>query len=414
VRTDGLPLLMTTGISSATLLVAGALALACCRPSSASDAGFDAGTDGGVSDGGPFIIGPHQPYPTMPWNGGPVLTQPNLVTITYSTDPNSAAREAFGDWVFTSQWFAAWRDDYGVSGGSHLAKVRLSGAPPSQMDETSIGTMLLNALADGGLPTSMDGGVLYALYVPVGPSLTFQCHQVCESLGSDFVGGFHWEASQNGQKIAFAVVPTCTAAGITESQGQVDFSASHELAEAITDPFPLSNVGYDILDSSSPWNALGGEVGDVCSGQGVVESGHTLQRVWSNASASDGGAPCVPALPGAFYAASPTATSALNFVAGQAADVTIQGWSTALAPTWSLGAFVSPPAPCLGNVDAGSPSFTPSLNLTGLATINNNQSRALRIGVPASAPSGSSALVVIVSSQSATDFSLWPVLIQVQ
>jgi hypothetical protein len=389
--------------------IVGVVTFAACHPSSAPDAGIDSG---GV-DGGPFIVGPHQAYPSVPWNGGPVLTQPNLVTVTYATDPNAAARETFDDWVFASQWYATWRGEYGVGPGTHLAKVRWAGAPPLQLDETSVGSLLLDAIADGGLPAAADGGVLYAVYLPSGPALTFLCRQVCEPLGNDFVGGFHWEAERSGTKIAFAVVPTCSAGANVESLGQIEFSASHELAEAITDPFPNSSIGYAIADPASSWNALGGEVGDLCSGERIAESGHTLQRVWSNLSATDGGAPCVPAPAGPFYAASVT-PSRLSYVAGQAGDVTIQGWSTAPAAPWNLLAMVSPPAPCSGSVDAGAPTFTPTLDFTGLTTIANNGSRSLRVGVPVNAPSGSSALVLIVSSGSASDFTFWPLLIQVQ
>jgi hypothetical protein len=397
------------------VFVIGVIAGVGCRHAGTPDAGIDAGTgDAGLVDSGVFVVAAHQPYPTMPWNGGPVLAQPNLVTVTYATDPNAGTREAFGDWVFTSQWYQAWRGEYGIGPGVHLGKVRLSGTPPSQIDETSAGALLLDALADGGLPTVSDGGVLYALYLPSGPTPTFQCRQVCEALGTDFIGGFHWEAERNGTKISFALIPTCGSGSNTESQGGVEFSASHELAEGITDPYPVSAVAYDIVDPSSPWNAIGGEVADLCSGQQIQEAGHTLQRIWSNASASDGGAPCIPALPEPFYSASATPTTAQTVLAGSFIDFDIQLWSAAPVGAWNLNAAIAPTPPCLGGVDAGVGPFTPSLSFVQYTGVNNGESRALEVVVPSNAPSGSSAVILIASARSQTDYSLWPLLVVVQ
>src|SRR4029077_19133916 len=111
-------------------------------------------------DAGPFIVGPHAPYPQMPANSGVVLANPSLVTITYASDPNAAARESFGDFVFGTQWYGAWRGDYGVGSGTHAAKVRWPGAPPGQLDQSSAGGLIAAAVLDGGLPPP-DAGTVY-------------------------------------------------------------------------------------------------------------------------------------------------------------------------------------------------------------------------------------------------------------
>ncbi len=386
-----------------------------CPSPASSDAGIDAGAaDAGGGDAGPFVVGAQEPYPTVPWNGGSVLGQPNLVTITYDTDLNASTREAFDDWVLTSQWYQGWSGEYGVGPGTHIAKVHWSGSPPAQLDETTVGSMLLDAVTDGGLPWSPDGGTLYALYLPTGPTLTFFCRQVCDPVGTDFVGGYHWEAQRNGVQISYAVVPTCSGGGNTESQGQVEFSASHEIAEAATDPFPGSSPAYAFYDSTSPWAALGGEVGDLCAGEAIDEGGHHLQRVWSNNSAADGGAPCVPAFQEPYYSASATPTTIQSVVAGQYLDFTIQAWSSAPAQPWSLSTATLKPPPCIGAADAGIATFAPTLTWSGSVTVENGQTRSLRVGVPANAPSGSAAFLIVISSRGSSDFSFWPLLIEVQ
>jgi hypothetical protein len=377
-------------------------------PDAGSDSGSNSGSDAGMPDAsgtgtdGGFVVGSRISYPVMPSGSGVVLAAPNLVSVTYAVDTNAGTREALGDWMLASQWFATWRGDYGVGSGTHLAKVRLSGSPPATLDENGVGALLLGAIADGGLPSPTAAtDVLYAFYLPTGINMTFLGNAVCEQVGNDFLGGYHWEAQGNGQHIDFAVVPTCSSGNLTESVGNLEFSATHEFAEACTDPFPSSNPAYIMTDPTSPWTSLGGEVGDECHHLSGQESGHTYQTIWSISSAGKGGPPCVPWFAETFYGASATPAAIQTVPAGCSLSLTIQGWSLAPVAAWTLSA------------DSYSFGMTPALNLSA-DTLNNGQTATLTVGVPAAATSGTSAFVFIRSSRSATDSTFWPALIRVQ
>jgi hypothetical protein len=373
-------------------------------PSSASDGG--GGTDAGLPtdagfDAGSWTPGPHQPYPAVPWHGGPTLQQPKLVTLTYATDPNAGLRGPFGDFLFTSEWFAAWRGDYSVGPGAQLATVQLDGGPAPDLDETSAGAVVVNAIASGAAPPPDAGDVFYMLYLPAGPSLTFGGNPVCEEVnGADFYGGYHWEAQYGAGSIPFAVIPTCKSGNVTESESHIEFSGSHEFAEACTDPFPSSNVAYEIQDSSV-WATLGGEVGDICNGLFGLEKGYSLQRVWSNSSAAQGNDPCLlPQVAEPYYAASLSPSATQMVAAGQSITLTVQGWSMAAVTDWTL------------SLNSTSMGFEPSLQL-GSTTLNDSQTTTLVVTVPSTATSGSQALIFLLSERSTTDYSFWPELIQV-
>src|SRR5689334_11023580 len=96
------------GVSASSSGTPGAGGTGVTSSSSSSSAG------GGGSGGGGFVPGKHAVPPLIPSQGGPVLAQPKLVTITFADDPNGPMDEAFGDWVMTSSWLAAAQTDYGV------------------------------------------------------------------------------------------------------------------------------------------------------------------------------------------------------------------------------------------------------------------------------------------------------------
>jgi hypothetical protein len=123
-------------------------------------------------------------------------------------------------------------------------------------------------------------------------------------------GGYHWEAAVGGTTVPFAVIPRCYAFPPPPLPTLVgpDFltvAISHEVAEAASDPFPQSHPGYLASRDTGTARALalGPENGDFCAMVGSVnppDIGSLVTRLWSNASASAGRDPCVPA-PGRPY-----------------------------------------------------------------------------------------------------------------
>jgi hypothetical protein len=130
-------------------------------------------------------------------------------------------------------------------------------------------------------------------------------------------GGYHQnialDANHRFLNVAYAVIPRCDPFNGLTGIDEVTGTASHELLEAVTDPFPISNMlnpGYAQVDSAHfYWQTLigGGEIGDMCAPlQGAFTKfaelpSYTVQRGWSNRAERAGQDPCVPALPNEVY-----------------------------------------------------------------------------------------------------------------
>lgn len=372
-----------------------------------SDAGtLDAGVDAGPVDAG-FPVGPHAAFPAVPDNGGPVLTHPRLVTVGFAIDPHLAAREQFVDWVVDSGWYGAWTPDYGVGPASVIAHVELPDHPTGQLSQTQIGSILADLISDGGVPSPLlaDGGrddVLYAFFFTPSTTEIFEGATSCGQFGTEIIGGFHWESTYQGTPFPFAVVPTCQFGTTVESDAQVEYSASHELAEAITDPFPQSAPAYG-FPFGSAWAYTDGEVGDLCEGPIITEDGHSLTRVWSNSSIAEGGSPCIPQPDDPFFAVS-ASTDTVTVDAGDSVQLEVDGWSTGARDDWSVATLAYP---------NGRFGITPSASLSA-STVNNGQSVTLTITVPANASSGASGYVAVSAYTTTNDFIDWPVLVQVR
>ncbi len=359
------------------------------------DAG--AGADGGVSTA--FHEAAHW-LPSVPFNGGPVLAAPTIVTVTFADDPNRAADEAFDRYVAGSSWLADVGAEYGVGDGREVP-AELPSTSPAQIDDTGVQNLLAGLLQDGGLPgldqdggAPSDGGVqlesaVYVLYFPPSTAVSLGGQPLCTASS----GGYHGEAGASGRRFAYAVVGNCPDALPVSPTATLEWTASHEIIEACTDPFPESHSAWAIADPTAPWGEVGGEVGDLCSfllPQWSAD-GHTLQRVWSNASASDGGSPCLPAAE-PYYGADVEPSGYVAADAGSNVTFTVTGWSTAPVPDFYLYA-----APYAG-------SFKPTLT-PGTTYLNNGGATTLTVGIPAGTPSGSYALAVLEAAESQNDFT---------
>jgi hypothetical protein len=372
-------------------------------------AGADAGAqDASDTDAG-FREAPHAPLPVVPNNGGPILAAPKLVTIVYAGFAESATMSAFGDWIVGSSWLMTVGHDYGVGPGSHVTHVVLPGPAPAQVSDLDVQALLQSKLGDGTLPSAAgadaggDAGYLYMIFYPPstqtgsfldGPSTCTQ------QSATSFIGGYHWETESGAYHVPYAVIPTCSSGSLVEGASDLEASASHELIEAATDPFPDSAIAYGLTDLTDPWVYTAGEVADLCEGLTTQEAGFTAQRVWSNSAAAAGASPCVPASSEPFYDVSPSPSQTQVVAAGGHVTFTLTGFSTTAAAPWALTLFPGPS------------SFTPTTTL-GASMINNGQTTTLTVTVPAGTPSNGYAAIFVTSSRSAADFTYWPVAVTV-
>jgi hypothetical protein len=370
--------------------------------------------EAGDADSG-FVEAPHAALPQVPNDGGPVVASPRIVTITFAGYAQDATMKSFADWVVGSSWLAQVGHDYGVGQGVHVAHVVLQMTAPQTASDLDTQALIEQKIGDGTLPSPFDvdagadggvdagsgvaGGYLYVLFYPQGTTATgfLGGPDTCADLGGgQYIGGYHWETQSGAYHVPYAVIPTCSDASGVEGAPDIEISASHEILEASTDPFPYTNTGYALTDPSNPWTYTDGEVADLCEGQTLQQAGFSVQRIWSNTAAAAGTTPCIPAPSEGFYDVSPSPNTTQTVAAGSSVTFTLTGFSTTPLPPWTLQAF------------AGYGTFVPTLDLS-VSTIDNGQTATLKVTVPSTAGAQGYASVFVSSVRGPSDFNYWPV-----
>jgi hypothetical protein len=264
-------------------------------------------------------------------NPGPVLVSPRIVPIFFSNeDPTYLAElEDFVSKVGATKYWAAATAEYGVGPATATAPIVLDEAAPATIDDnmapagSPAGTWTIqswladklsgqtsDAGADGGVEPAFpvnDANTVYVLHYPAGTTVTAGGQASCTAFG-----GYHdnFTIPNSGFPVAYAVVPRCASFGAISGIDAVTGPESHELVEAVTDPYPSSNTpAYSGIDDNHIyWSRIlgGGEVGDMCAQFSNVftkfpELDYTVQRTWSDKAALAGHDPCVPPLAGEVY-----------------------------------------------------------------------------------------------------------------
>jgi hypothetical protein len=362
------------------LLLAAPFALLACgnsgselSPPDGGDAGVEAAVHDATKDSpadmtaereaaadGPFTMAPHAPFPQIPYQDGGVILAPQLVTVTFPSDPYTSQLVAFGDGVESSSWWTTVIKGYceGPSGacigaGATATSVVYPTAPASSYTDSVEGgpstlqTWLASALASGDLPPPSAGDIsntLYLLYFPASTTITLDGTGGCENYD-----GYHAAMVYGGQQVPYAVISECPGAGmgvppITTLQGTT-ITAAHEILEAATDPSDLTTGYYlNLYDPSTyGWNDVeGGEVADVCvdvfgfDQDEWAEGDFTVQRIWSNAQAAAGGDPCAPLTMESVYFNAAPKQSFFVLDVGSSLTFEIDAFSVAPRDDWTL------------------------------------------------------------------------------
>lgn len=380
----------TTGASSTSASTGGG------GGSGGGGAASSASTGGGA--GGGFVEGPHEPFPDMPNNGGPVLATPTLVTITFAGYAYASEGAALDTYLAGSDWLATVGADYKVGKGTHYGQVSLSQPAPTTADETSVPKLLEPLFQDGTLPAPATlTDAVYILLLPSTTTVSFFGFPFCGPGGLSS-GGFHYEGTYQSTKYAFAVINACDDSA--NAFQDITPTVAHELIEAMTDPFPYTAPGYAIVDPANPWTAtLDGEVADMCEIIAPVTEGmYSLPRIWSPTAAA-AGSPCIPDPPMPFFDASVSPNKAVFVAAGDSTTFEVQGWSTAPMSDWKLDVY------SFGDFDVG--------GTLGAKTIGNGGTTTLTLSVPKGTPPGKLGLALLYSYVDLdTKFNYWPVVIQ--
>ena len=400
----------------ATLLLAG-----CETPLPFPDAGSDAtstpdatqldtGVDAFARDAPPFVVAPHEPFLQVDNQGGRTLPHPAVVTITYEGDVRRAALESFASWIVGSDWLTAVGAEYGIGAGTAAGSAVLPGPAPADISDAEIQQLLANGVVDGSIPTPPSGleNALFMIYFPAETTVHLDSVGTCGEPPSEILScvvfdAYHGEAHTRGLDFAYAVMPDCPPARPASRLEYTQITASHELIEAATDPFPVTDRAWQTYPSETdPWTfaiGCGIEVADLCTTplQFVREDGHVAQRSWSNRAAAAGGDPCVPIDPDRpYYGVSASPATVQHVAPGESVEFRLSGWSEVPGRDWVLSA-----TPLNGTL-----AVTTSLSTM---LMNNGGTATLRVTVPADATPGTHAALGIISQRSPSDFRIWAV-----
>lgn len=246
-------------------------------------------------------------------SGGALLTRPQIVTVTWSGDPNTAAFEAFGDVLGGSAYWHTTLGPYGIGAATSGAArhVRITSAIPGNLSASQLDTMIADDVSSAptsGWPAD-DNQTEYVVYVPQTTRFTDGGQNAC-----NLEEGYHDETSEGSlPHIVYAVVIE----GCHAQENVVDFStetASHEIAEAATDPHAESDLAWAYFDSKhlawDLWQGDQDEVGDACEYFDDAFYQDTgvkawVQRLWSNTSGLTGHNPCLPLPARPYFNATP-------------------------------------------------------------------------------------------------------------
>jgi hypothetical protein len=260
-------------------------------------AGVGSTTTTGVG-GGDFVIAPHAPAPQVVSLGGPVLKTPKVVAITYDSDANQAELDKFMTQLAASTYWPAVTSEYGVGPLTVVPPIHISDpAPANTTDMAVLATLKANVTGAAPAWGAVDPSAIYTFIFPEG-SIVDGGGKCCDGFDA-----YHDETSIGGTKIAYAIVCTCPGfdgPGIN-TLGSVTTALSHELVEAVTDPFPQNDPAFGATDDADiSWSMITeGELADMCEFDGdqyltPADMKFVVQRSWSNAAAAAGKDPCVP------------------------------------------------------------------------------------------------------------------------
>ena len=237
---------------------------------------------------------PHPSMPQIPRNGGAVLHDPLIVSITFAGDAWAPQIQAFGEQVGSLDWWTTVHAGYGVGPARSAGHVAIPAAAPASISDGDVERWVAARIGDGTLPAPTDQ-TIYTIYYPQTTTVTLPDVGGAAASCQVFLG-YHstFNLTYGGQivPVVYAVINRCSA-----DLDQLTVTASHELTEASTDPHPIdeSTCGYVTLEDNA-WTGLGGENGDMCAGVSAAsEGGWALTRVWNNVTAAAGDQPCLPA-----------------------------------------------------------------------------------------------------------------------
>ncbi len=249
-----------------------------------------------------------------------MIAHPRFMSISFSNDVSTMVSVAddFVATVGSTSYWAAATSEYGVGAATAAPAVHLAETATGTLDDSNIQSWLNTKLTSASAPLGQpDSSTLYVIFYPANVTITLQGLTSCSGFG-----GYHEDMTVGSTPVMYAVMPRCAGfvPGASDADGLTG-ATSHEMIEAVTDPFPTNNPAYASVDGNHDiWNMiLYGEAGDLCvwDPQAFFTPpgySHMVQRTWSNQATGVGADPCVPALPSEnYFSAVPVMNDTVNY-----------------------------------------------------------------------------------------------------
>jgi len=270
-----------------------------------ADSGRESGSDA-MAESGTGYPAAHPPMPQVTNLGGPVMTAPKFVIITFAGDSLAAQIDDLASKVASSKtYWSGTTSEYGVGPVASVLDISVAETPAANLADTDVQAWLAAKLTgpeagtlEGGAPWPQpDANTIYMIYYPSGVSISQGGGTSCNS----FYGYHNDFAFSAGKYVTYSVIARCAAFPGTCAIDSIAAIASHEFVEAATDPQPQDHPAYYQPDTDhAAWGFLGGgEVGDMCASFGNVfykpaDLPYLVQRTWSNKAAAASLDPCEP------------------------------------------------------------------------------------------------------------------------
>jgi hypothetical protein len=277
--------------------------------------------------------------------GGPVLAHPRVVPVFYEGDALMTQLVLFLGKLTTATYWSGATSEYGVGPLTVTAPVVIPGTPPATLTGGQLAKLITkqldDAIADGGADAGAwpapDANTIYAIFLAAGTTETLGTAASCS-----YFAGYHLHVSYGaGDTAIYAVMPRCSSFPLLPGASALDIAtvaASHELAEAVTDPVGSTYASVDFYGTGWREDSVGSEIGDMCilepsSFYTPADVGFMVQRVWSNANAAAGHDPCAPVPAGEVYFTALPELSMVEMTPGNyLAGVTVAPGASATVP----------------------------------------------------------------------------------
>lgn len=241
----------------------------------------------------------HHPLAQLRNQGGKILDTPRLVAVFFGDDAMRPATEAMlASYGCTDEWRDA-VNEYGVGDALHDRTVTLDTYPDLGPPDSGAFDAWVRERAAAGQWGDLPDNQALIFFLPEGARASTQdCDQIL---------GYHTHfTTEEGRLIPYAVIDHCQQGSNLEALDERTHTASHELIEMTTDPFPGTIPAWKSLDVGlrapllrPSTSGVDDEGADYCSAfvEAVTLYPFSLAHNYSNRRARAGLSPCQEGLP---------------------------------------------------------------------------------------------------------------------